>query len=141
MQPVRNHNRRNYDVTAKELEQTQKLNENLRYVQGFRTSLPANGIVPVQINLNSPGKKLLGIAIVPASRIIDASDVLITLVVNNNNVVLNMSSANANPLECQGMIFFPIPQKLQGNDTITLTYTSNVATPMTMNCDVFYVPQ
>jgi hypothetical protein len=130
-----------YQVSPENLKKTKEFNENLRYVQGFRTTVPAGATVPVQIGLTAPGRKLLGIALIPSSKTTDISDVLTTLVVNNNNVLLNTSSSNANPLDTQGMIFFPVPQPLAGNDTITLTYQNNSAVSVIINCNVFYVPR
>jgi len=138
---VKRPNPATYDVSKEGLKKAHALNDNLRYVQGFRTSLAANTTVTTQISLNSAGKRLLGIAIIPANKIIDSSDVLITLVVNNNNVILNMPVPNADPTAVTGMIFFPIPQKLFGNDIITLTYTNNSLSSMVLNASVYYVPQ
>lgn len=117
-------------------------NKNLRYVQGFRSAIAASATTPITITLNSSGKKLLGIALIPASGTLsDIADCQVKFVVNNNNLLLNVAAQNLCPNFVQGMIFFPTPQDLFGNDSITLEITKNNAGAITLLTDIFYVPR
>lgn len=129
------------EPSPSELQAMKKFNANLRYVQGYKTTILANSTQNQTIALNSAGKMFLGFALIPSTKTIPINDVQITLIINNNNVVLNMSASNACPIDVQGMIFFPCPQNLSGNDTITMVYTNNSAVAVTIINDVFYVPQ
>ena len=128
-----------YGVNAKEALETKKFNKVMRYVQGFRTIIN-NGSNTLNITLNSPGKKLLGISIVPVGTG-DISDTQISLLVNNNSVLTEVASQNINPQYVQSMIYFPLPQPLQGNDNFTFTIKKNDVNTITAIIDIFYVPQ
>ena len=130
-----------YGPTKQGIAAVKELNQNLRYVQGFQATVGAASNIPVPINLNSPGKMLLGITVIPTVETADASNLLIDLTVNSNVLLSKITSSATNPLKTQGMMFFPTPQNLFGNDTITalLTNNSGVSIPCTVN--VFYVPR
>lgn len=120
----------------------QQANKELRYIQGFTATVGANASVPVPITLNSSGKKLLGISIMPASGTnSDIANFQVTFLVNNNNVLLNMGANNANPNFVGNMIFLPTPQPLLGNDSISLNVTNNTGVSRDILVNVFYVPR
>lgn len=128
-----------FEATPKEVTQTQKFNKNLRYVQGFRFQLP-QGATSQTIRLNSSGKELLGISIIPVTAA-DQSDTQISFIVNNNNLLIDTDAENLNPNFVQGMIFFPTPQPLFGNDTIQLNFTKNNVGTINVIVNIFYVPR
>jgi hypothetical protein len=119
----------------------QKFNRDLRYIQGFSTTIPAGSTVPLTVSLNASGKRLLGLTFIPSLKTSDISNVTASLSVNNNNVLLNMSASNANPLDLQGMIFFPIPQPLSGKDSIIVNFTNNSAVQVVILTNIYYVPR
>jgi len=127
------------DVSYQQSQQTKSFNQGLRYVQGFRTQIP-QGNISVPINLNSSGKALLGIAIIPVASA-DISDTQTTFVVNNNNLLINVCTINLNPNFVNGMIFFPTPQPLFGNDNINLNFTKNDVGTINAIINIFYVPR
>lgn len=130
-----------YDVNAQGAQSSKKLNENLRYTQGFYYSaLAAGSNTPQTVKLNAPGKMLLGLTVIPLAAS-DISITLITLSVNNNNVILNTAAQNLNPSFVGNMIFFPAPQELFGNDTITLTINNQSGSAITVTVNFFYIPQ
>jgi len=121
--------------------ENQRFNKNLRYIQGFRTSIPAGGTVSQDIVLNAAGLMMLGLTFISSARTVDISDVVATMLVNNNSVLTKLCCANANPLDTQGMIFFPVPQELKGNDAISITFTNNSGLPVIILTNMFYVPR
>lgn len=129
-----------YGVTKAGANSTKQFNKDLIYVQGFRQIVPAGATVPVKVGLASPGRWLHGIAFIPTATS-DIGDTQINLVVNNNNVLTDVAAQNANPGFTQGQIFFPTPQPLQGNDTITQNITNNGSSPITVTTNFFYVPR
>jgi hypothetical protein len=131
-----------YNVTGNEAKQTKSFNKNLRYVQGIRTTIAALSTTPITISLNSPGKFLLGISLMPESGTIsDIAACQVKFVVNNNNILLNAQAQNLCPNYVQGMIFFPTPQPLIGTDSITMDVTKNNASAIVIYINVFYVPR
>jgi len=131
--------RQGADVSSRQAQQTKSFNQGLRYVQGFRSQIP-QGNISVPINLNSSGRTLLGIAVIPVTGA-DISDTQITFVVNNNNMLINVNVENLNPNFVQGMIFFPTPQPLFGNDNINLNFTKNNAGTVNAIINIFYIPR
>jgi hypothetical protein len=129
-----------YGVTQAGANSTKNFNKDLIYVQGFRQVVAAGATVPVTVSLASPGRWLHGIAFIPTSAS-DISDTQLNLVVNNNNLLTKAAAENANPGFTQGQIFFPTPQPLQGQDTITLNITNNGSAPVTVTTNFFYVPR
>lgn len=133
-----------YGVDKKQAADIKQFNKTAVYVQGFRTTLSATGLTPVTVNLNAPGRRLLGISVFPGSGVnADIADCQLTLIVNNNNVILNMAALNAD----QGFVhanayYLPTPQPLSGNDTITVNITKNsgAGTPV-VYVNVFYIPR
>jgi hypothetical protein len=111
----------------------------MRYCQGFRIQV-ASGSSSQNLSLNSPGKFLLGISATPGNTD-DISDTQVTFVVNNNNLLLNFPCSNLNPNFVGNMIFFPLPQPLQGNDTLTASFTNNDGGAVIMYLNVFYLPR
>lgn len=130
-----------YGPSAAQASATKKFNEDLRYVQGFSNICGAGSSSQLTVNLNAPGKRLLGIAIIPTTNTMDISNLKITFIVNSNNVLLNVGAQNLCPNYVQGMIFFPIPQPLFGNDTITATFTNASGSSIETITNVFYVPR
>lgn len=129
-----------YGVTKQGAQSTKNFNKDLIYVQGFRQQVLAGATIPIAVSLASPGRWLHGIAIIPTTAS-DMSDTQTTLVVNNNNVLNKVAAQNANPGFTQGQLFFPTPQPLSGNDTITQTFTNNGSTPIQVTINYFYVPR
>ncbi len=132
-----------YGPTKKSTHATREFNKTSKFVQGFRSTLPAIGSLPVTIKLNSPGKFLLGIAVFPASGInADISDCTLLLSVNGFNILTEACAQNAIPSLIQGFLFLPTPQPLQGDDNIVLTISkkSGVGTPIVYT-DIFYIPR
>jgi len=136
-QPVR---RVSFDGDLDRNVQQKKVNELLRYCEGFRNSISASGTTNIDIRLNASGKKLLGIAIIPET-LSDIDDSQISLNVNNNTLLRNFGAQNACPNYVQGMIFFPTPQDLFGNDVIKIDWLNNDASTFTITVNVYYVPQ
>jgi hypothetical protein len=118
-----------------------KFNAGLRVVQGFRNAIAASGTTTVTLSLLSSGRKLLGISIVPVSgTLVTLADTQVTLIVNNFNLILSMSANNLNPNFVGNMMFFPCPQILKGNDSISLSVLKNDAGATTITTNLFYVP-
>jgi hypothetical protein len=132
-----------YNVSQQEANKIKSFNEKLRYVQGFKATLPGSGsTVPITITLNSAGKMLLGISIQSTDGTLTAlADTQLKFVVNNNNLLLDVAANNLNPNFVQNMIFFPTPQPLVGTDSISLQVTKNDANAVSVIVNVFYVPQ
>jgi len=131
-----------FDVNQRQIAQTRKFNNNLRYVQGYRNSIAGTSTTPITITLNAAGRELLGIAIFPVTGLLTTlADTQIKFVVNNNNLLLNVGANSLNPNFVQGMIFFPTPQPLFGNDSISLEVTKNDATAVIIIANIFYVPR
>lgn len=119
-----------------------EFNKDKMYTQGFRTLINASTTTNVTIQLNSPGKFLLGISIIPVSGTnADIADCQIQLIVNNNNILLNVGAPNMNPNFVQGILYFPTPQPLMGNDSISINVIKNNAANVTIVGNIFYVPQ
>jgi hypothetical protein len=129
-----------YGITPAKAQSTKEFNKDLLYVQGFPSQVNAGSTVPTPINLNAPGRWLHGIAVIPVTGS-DLTNVKINLVVNNNNVVINAAAPNLDPGYTQGQLFFPTPQPLSGNDTITLNATNSSGAAVSFNTNFFYVPQ
>lgn len=128
-----------FDTSANNAQATKKLNKQLRYVQGFRQALN-NGNNTIPISLNSAGLFLLGMSVTPVTGG-DITDCQVSLLVNNNNLLVDASAPNLNPQFVQGMIFFPTPQKLQGGrDIINVQIKKNDAGTVTVMVNIFYVP-
>lgn len=119
---------------------TQQFNADLRYIQGFRQVVAGSGDSLLKIQLNAPGKAFLGLTIIAAESG-DLSDTQATLSINSNNIGTDFSVISADPTKVQGMLFFPFPQPLGGNDTITLKFTKNNANAVTALVNIFYVPR
>lgn len=135
----RPNNRAGYDASPKQIQKTRAYNRELRFVQGFRLTVnPGNSVN--SLTLNSAGKFLLGIALIPALGGV-ISDTAVSLLVNNNNLLTTANAQNLNPNFVQGMIFFPTPQPLVGNDTIQLNFSKTDAGTVIIYADVFYQPQ
>jgi len=129
-----------YGPDKKQAAAVKQFNQELRYVQGFSITTPSAGTTTTNITFLAPGKKLLGIAIIPGSAT-NLADSSFTLTVNNNNVCNSMGANNANPNFVGSMIFFPTPQPLSGNDTLKLIYTNGGALSNTIIVNFFYVPR
>lgn len=132
-----------YGASKSSAEATRKFNERSSYVQGFRTTMPAIGSVPVTVKLASPGRFLLGLAILPGSGVnADIGDCTVTLVVNGLNILVDVNVNNANPGFMQGRLYLPTPQPLQGDDSITVTLNklSGAGVPVIFS-DIFYLPR
>jgi hypothetical protein len=129
-----------YGITPAKSQSTKEFNRDLLYVQGFRQAIGAGATVLMTISLTAPGKWLHGFAFIPTAAS-DITDVQLTLLVNNNNVTNKIAGENCNPGFTQGQIFFPTPQPLSGNDTITLSVTNNGAASVQITANFFYVPQ
>src|SRR6478609_2331432 len=129
-----------FEVSPNRLQQTQKFNEKIRYSQGYRANVN-QGANTVPIKLSASGREMLGIAIIPTGASTDISDCQIDFVVNNNNLLTQVAASNLNPVFVQGMIFFPTPQPLNGNDTINVGIQKNNAGSIAVIVNVFYVPQ
>lgn len=124
---------------AQQAAQTKSFNKDLRYVQGFRQALN-QGTANVSISLNSAGKFLLGVSVIPISGA-DITDTQVSLLINNNNVLLESAASNMNPIAVQGMLYFPTPQPLQGGkDIINLSIKKNDSGAINVMINVFYVP-
>jgi len=118
-----------------------QFNKEIRYVQGFRQQLNGSTTTPVTISLTASGKFLLGISIVPVGTG-DISDTQISFIVNNNNLLNTVAAQNLNPNFVQGdMEFFPLPQPLQGNDTIQANFLKNDANTVNIILNIFYIPR
>jgi hypothetical protein len=129
-----------FDSVNQDPKRVQKFNENLRYVQGVRTQLAASSTSSVNTNLNSPGKFLLGLSIIPVSGTnSDITDCQVTLTVNNNNILLDCGAFNLIPTG--DMIYFPTPQPLTGKDTIKISVLKNNASAVNVIINYFYIPQ
>jgi hypothetical protein len=119
-----------------------KFNAGLRVVQGFRNAIAASGTTTVTLSLLSAGRKLLGITMVPSTgTLVTLADTQVTLIVNNFNLIIGMSANNLNPNFVGNMIFFPCPQILKGNDSISLSILKNDAGAAVATINLFYVPQ
>jgi len=130
-----------YDVSKQGADTSKKFNQQLRYSEGFRyAALAAGSNTQQNIQLNSPGKMLLGLTIIPATGS-DIADTQISLTVNNNVVIKGLSAQNTNPNFVGSMIFFPAPQHLFGNDIIQLNIDHHGASPITVTANLFYVPR
>lgn len=127
---------------TKAVDQAKNFNKGLRYVQGVRAQLAANSRTPVQVSLNASGKKLLGISVFPVSgNLTDLADTQVKFVVNNNNLLLSVGAQNLNPNFVNNMIFFPTPQDLFGNDSISLEFEKNDSGEVFIMVNLFYVPR
>ncbi len=130
-----------YEATPAQVAAAKKFNNDLRYVQGFTNTCAASSSSTLSVTLNAPGRRLLGIAIIPTVSTTDISNLKLTMTVNNNNVLMNAAAQNLCPGYVQGMIFFPIPQPLFGNDTISIVFTNGSASGIDTITNVFYVPR
>jgi hypothetical protein len=127
-----------FDTTEESVKFTQEFNKKLRSVQGFRTLLAAGvGTTVLNVKLNSPGKFLFGLSIVPTLGA-DISDTQVNFTVNNKNLVTGVAANNLNPNFVQNMIFFPTPQPLQGNDQMFLEFTKNSGVASNIIVNIFY---
>jgi hypothetical protein len=124
--------------TPKQAAKTKQFNQDLRMVQGFRFTV-STGSSSQPISLNSSGKFLLGLSVTPANGA-DITDTQITFLVNNLNLLLDVSAANLNPNFVGNMVFFALPQELKGNDTMTISFNNNDASPLDLYVNIFYVP-
>jgi hypothetical protein len=125
-------------MTNESVQKGRAINENMRYCQGFRVAVN-NGTSTTNFSLNSAGKFLLGISMLPISSTA-LNDTAITFSVNNNNLLLNFAAPNLNPNFVQNMIFFPLPQQLQGNDSMTMQMNKSDATDIFAYVNIFYIP-
>lgn len=128
-----------FDVSASQVKQVREFNKTLRYVQGFRAAINA-GTNQVQLSLNASGKMFLGLAVMPILAG-DLSDTDASLVINNANLLQTVNVQNLNPNFVQGMIFYPVPQPLFGNDTINMSFVKNNAGTVITYINVYYVPR
>lgn len=129
-----------YEASPERVQETKDYNRNLRYIQGFRTTVGAGATVTVEIKLKSPGRQLLGFSFIPVDGD-DISDCQCTVSVNNNTTNSGIGLQNMNPNFVGSMVFFPVPQPLQGNDNIEYIILNNSASSITGTVNAFYVPQ
>jgi hypothetical protein len=130
-----------YGVTPEKAAHTKNFNKEVRYVQGFRNQIAGSSTTNVNITLTSAGKFLLGLTVIPLL-FADIADTQITFLVNNIALLNGVASENLNPNFTQAnMIYFPLPQPLQGNDTIQANFTKNDAGNVNIYINVFYLPQ
>jgi hypothetical protein len=127
-----------YGPDELEVQQTKEFNKEVRLVEGYRSVVSAGGLVPITVQLKSPGKRLLGVAIIPVASS-DISDASGTFIVNNFNLLADVALENLNPGFVQGMIFYPTPQPLSGTDTIKMNIQNDSAAPITVRLNVYYV--
>jgi hypothetical protein len=119
-----------------------EFNQRVRYIQGFRNTINASSSTTFTVTLNSVGKFLLGITVMPVSALLTTlGDTQVTLVVNNNNVLLATAANNMNPNFVGNMLYFPTPQPLFGNDSISITFIKNDAASPVVLYNFFYLPQ
>ncbi len=120
----------------------QEFNQRVRYIQGYRNTVNASSSTTFTVTLNSVGKFLLGITVQPVSALLTTlGDTQVTLVVNNNNLLLATAANNLNPNFVGNMIYFPTPQPLFGNDSIQITFIKNDAASPVIIYNFFYLPQ
>lgn len=143
MPNIQTRNRARYpQIGANGAQKTKDFNKNLRVMQGFRSAIAASSTTNITITLNSPGLRLLGIAIYPTTAILTTlGDTQINFVVNNLNLLLGVGANSLNPNFVQNMLFLPTPQPLQGNDSINLAVIKNDAGTATILTQIFYVPR
>ena len=131
----------NFGVTPEKTRKTRAFNDKVRYVQGFRQQIAGQSTTNVNITLTSAGRFLLGLTVIPLT-LSDIADTQITFLVNNINLLNGVATENLNPNFTQiNYEFFPLPQPLQGNDTIQANFTKNDANTITLYINVFYLPQ
>ena len=135
--------RSGFNVSQRQAQGIKKFNEDLVYVQGIKAAITGGGsTASITINLNSSGRKLLGISVTPTDGLLPTlADSQLTFTVNNNNLLLNVFANNLNPNFVQNMVFFPTPQPLVGTDSISMNFTKNNAGDTSIIINVFYVPQ
>ncbi|MDW8347127.1 MAG: hypothetical protein RML94_09245 [Bacteroidia bacterium] len=122
-----------------DVERSQQLNQELRYVQSFRISI-SNGSNSYTVTLNSPGKMLLGVSLVPVNSSA-LNDTQVSLSLNNNNPLIGVAANNLNPSYVGNMIYFPVPQVLFGNDSFQFTFNKANAGSETIVLNIFYIPR
>lgn len=128
-----------FDVSGQQATAIKKFNENIRYIQGFRATIP-QGTSTLNINLNASGRFMLGVAVIPVSGA-DITDTTGSLSVNNNNLLLGANLANFNPNFVQGLEYIATPQPLVGNDTISWQFNKTNASTIYAYINIFYVPR
>jgi hypothetical protein len=129
-----------YGVTAQEAAKVKAFNEDVRVVQGVRATLVPGTNEAITIKLSAPGKRLLGITVIPELNG-DLSQCVCVLSVNNYTPLSNAALVPLNPNYTQGMIFFPTPAPLGGQDTISLLVTKNNAVSVNVIVNAFYLPR
>lgn len=129
-----------YDVSASEAQKVKDFNTKIRYVEGFRFTIPGNSQTPFNVVPAAPGKFCLGVSmnLVTGS---DLSDTTVSLIINNNNILNDCAVNNLVPQLVQGMLFFPTPNPLSGNDKITFNFNKSNAGTVFLYCNFFYLPQ
>lgn len=134
--------RSGFDVSQQQAKNVKNFNDDLRYVQGVKAAITGGSTAPITITLNAAGRRLLGISIMPVDgSLATLADSQLKFIVNNNNLLLGVGANNLNPNFVQNMIFFPTPQPLSGNDSISIEFTKNNAGDTSIIINVFYVPQ
>jgi hypothetical protein len=114
---------------TKEVEKIQEANKHRTYIQGTRAAIPSGSGQPFNIQLLAPGKRFLGITLIPTAGA-NISDMAVTFSINNN-VILNALSASMFVPTSMLMIdyYYPVPEGLTGKDTVQFQFNSQGATP------------
>lgn len=129
-----------YGVTDKEAEQVKQFAEATRLIQGTRVAVPTGNSGQATITLATPGKRLLGFTIIPEAGG-DLSQTQVDVKVNNYNQLNGAAAIALDPHYTFGMIYFPVPAKLTGQDTLQVLFNKSNAGSVNCIINTFYLPQ
>jgi len=116
--------------------------QNQYYIQGFSASVSQGTSQDFNLRLNSAGRFHLGVSIMSEQP--DGSDLVdirVNYSINSNQSVNNVSALLMNPGVADAVLFFPIPQPLNGNDNIRVQFVKDNAGTVEVVINVFYFPQ
>lgn len=100
------------------------------YAKGY-TLATANGTAESRLTISGIARKLLGIAFSPVT------GVNVTWKVNNDTILDRVDVSLLSKDENTGLIFYPFPRELSGNDTVEISFNS-VAASVEINYAIHY---
>lgn len=128
-------------ATPEQMQEVQDFNKEQPYTQGNRLTFSSGANSAVTIQLLTPGRWLYGIQVLPSATGTDVSDVAVTFVINNLNILVGVSAQVLNPTKLLGFLYYPTPQPLIGTDNIQVSLNSQSGVSGSLYFEMFYIPR
>ena len=130
-----------HSASEEQMGEVHEWNQTQPITQGTLITVTAGTPAPTNIQLTNPGKWLYGIQVVCTVATTDISNVALTFIINNFNILLNQSCQLLNPTKLLGFLYYPTPQPLIGTDTIQCSFNNQSGGTVGLYVSLFYIPR